>query len=147
MYKIKRGEYKIMYEVLKEYTYDDAIGFKFYKKVIFDYDTEERYFCLTVKNRDCGTNENILLDFIYGSEEFEEKAQTTIREFMLNSVANNIECVAYDLGLKKLKVIAGEFGVIAGEKYFQLNDNDDYKRLERDITVYVKSLATALNTK
>lgn len=144
MYKIKRGEYKIMYEVLKEYTYDDAIGFTFYKKVIFDYDTEERYFCLTVKNRDCGTDQTILLDFIYDSDEFEEKAQTTIREFMLNSVANNIECVAYDLGLKKLKVIAGEFGVIAGEKYFQLNDNDDYEQLERDIIEYVKSLA-ALN--
>ena len=136
-----------MYEVLKEYSYDDILNFTFYKKVIFDYDSEERYFCLTVQNHDCGTDEDILLDFIYDADDFEEKAQTTIREFMLNSVANNIEGVAYDLGLKKLKVITGEFGVIAGEKYFQLNDNDDYEQLESDITVYVKSLAAALNTK
>ena len=136
-----------MYEVLKEYSYDDILNFTFYKKVIFDYDSEERYFCLTVQNHDCGTDEDILLDFIYDADEFEEKAQTTIREFMLNSVANNIEGVAYDLGLKKLKVITGEFGVIAGEKYFQLNDNDDYEQLESDITAYVKSLAAALNTK
>ena len=136
-----------MYEVLKEYSYDDILNFTFYKKVIFDYDSEERYFCLTVQNHDCGTDEDILLDFIYDADEFEEKAQTTIREFMLNSIANNIEGVAYDLGLKKLKVITGEFGVIAGEKYFQLNDNDDYEQLESDITAYVKSLAAALNTK
>ena len=136
-----------MYEILKEYSYDDILNFTFYKKVIFDYDSEERYFCLTVQNHDCGTDEDILLDFIYDADEFEEKAQTTIREFMLNSIANNIEGVAYDLGLKKLKVITGEFGVIAGEKYFQLNDNDDYEQLESDITAYVKSLAAALNTK
>ena len=74
-----------MYEILKEYTYDDISSFTFYKKVIFDYDTEERYFCLTVQNRDCGTKQDILLDFIYDSDEFEEKAQTTIREFMLNN--------------------------------------------------------------
>ena len=136
-----------MYEVLKEYTFDDILNFTFYKKVIFNYDSEERYFCLTVQNHDCGTDENILLDFIYDADEFEEKAQTTIREFMLNNVASNIEGVAYDLGLKKLKVIAGEFGIATtapvGEKYFQLNDNDDYEQLESDITNYVKSLAAA----
>ena len=72
-----------MYEVLKEYTYEDAIGFTFYKKVIFDYDSEERYFCLTVQNNNNGTKQEILLDFVYDSDEFEEKAQATIHEFML----------------------------------------------------------------
>ena len=72
-----------MYEVLKEYTYEDAAGFTFYKKVIFDYDSEERYFCLTVQNNNNGTKQEILLDFVYDSDEFEEKAQATIHEFML----------------------------------------------------------------
>ena len=140
-----------MYEVLKEYTFDDILNFTFYKKVIFDYDSEERYFCLTVQNRDCGTDQNILLDFIYDADEFEEKAQAAIREFMLNDIASNVESVAYDLGLKDLKIIAGEFGIATaasvGEKYFQLNDNDDYEQLESDIVSYVKTLTTAQDTK
>ena len=145
LYKLKRGEY--MYEILKEYTYDDILNFTFYKKVIFDYDSEERYFCLTVQNHDCGTDENVLLDFIYDSDEFDDKAETTVREYLLNNIASNIECIAYDLGLKKLKIISGEFGVVVGEKYFQLNDNDDYEKLESDTTNYVKSLAAEQNIK
>ena len=136
-----------MYEILKEYTYDDILNFTFYKKVIFDYDSEERYFCLTVQNHDCGTDENVLLDFIYDSDEFDDKAETTVREYLLNNIASNTECIAYDLGLKKLKIISGEFGVVVGEKYFQLNDNDDYEKLESDTTDYVKSLAAKQNIK
>ena len=154
MYKIKRGEYKIMYEVLKEYTYDDAIGFKFYKKVIFDYDTEERYFCLTVQNCDCRTNENILLDFIYDSEEFEEKAQTIIHEYLLNDIADSADCVAYDLDIDdliKVEVNTFDYVININNKAFKLFNEklgiEDYKQLEIDIIDYVKSLATALNTK
>ena len=72
-----------MYEILKEYNYEDAAGFTFYKKVIFDYDSEERYFCLTVQNNNNRAKQEILLDFVYDSDEFEEKAQATIHEFML----------------------------------------------------------------
>ena len=140
-----------MYEVLKEYNYEDAIGFTFYKKVIFDYDSEERYFCLTVQNRDCGTDENVLLDFIYDYDEFEEKAQTTIREFMLNDIASNAECVAYDLGIKDLKIDVNTFDYVItiNNKTFKLFNEklsiDDYEQLESDIADYVKSLAAALN--
>lgn len=142
-----------MYEVLKEYTFDDILNFTFYKKVIFNYDSEERYFCLTVQNRDCGTDENVLLDFIYDYDEFEEKAQTTIREFMLNDIASSIECVAYDLGLKDLKIKVNEFDyeIKINDKTFKLFNEklsiDDYEQLESNITDYVKSLATALITK
>lgn len=137
-----------MYEVLKEYTFDDILNFTFYKKVIFNYDSEERYFCLTVQNRDCGTDENVLLDFIYDYDEFEEKAQTTIREFMLNDIASSIECVAYDLGLKDLKIKVNEFDyeIKINDKTFKLFNEklsiDDYEQLESNITDYVKSLIT-----
>ena len=140
-----------MYEVLKEYTYDDAIGFTFYKKVIFDYDSEDRYFCLTVQNHDCGTDQNILLDFIYDSDEFEEKAQTTIREYLLNDIASNAECVAYDLGIEDLKANVNTFDYVItiNSKTFKLFDEklgiDDYEQLEKDVIDYVKTLATALN--
>ena len=142
-----------MYEILKEYTFDDILSFTFYKKVIFDYDSEERYFCLTVQNRDCGTDENILLDFIYDYDEFEEKAQTTIREFMLNDIASNTECVAYDLDIKDLKIDVNTFDcviTINNQTFKLFNEKlsiDDYEQLESDITDYVKSLAAALNTK
>ena len=142
-----------MYEVLKEYTYDDAIGFTFYKKVIFDYDSEERYFCLTVQNRDCGSDQEILLDFISDYDEFEEKAQTTIREFMLNDIASSIECVAYDLGIKDLKIDVNTFDcviTINNQTFKLFNEKlsiDDYEQLESDITNYVKSLAAAQDTK
>ena len=142
-----------MYEVLKEYIYDDAIGFTFYKKVIFDYDSEERYFCLTVENHDNGTDQEILLDFIDDYDEFEEKAQTTIREFMLNVIASNAECVAYDLDIKDLKIDVNTFDyeISINNKTFKLFNEklsiDDYEQLESDITNYVKSLAAALSTK
>lgn len=142
-----------MYEILKEYNYEDAIGFTFYKKVIFDYDSEERYFCLVVQNRDNGTKQEILLDFIYDSDEFEEKAQATIREFMLNTVANNIECVAYDLGIKDLKIDVNTFDCVItiNSKTFKLFNEklsiDDYEQLENDTADYVKTLAAALSTK
>ena len=142
-----------MYEVLKEYNYDDAIGFTFYKKVIFDYDSEERYFCLTVQNRDCGTDENILLDFIYDSEEFEEKAQTIIREYLLNDIVDSAECVACDLDIEdSVKIDVNNFDCVItiNDQSFKLFNEklgiDDYEQLERDIIDYVKSLATALNT-
>ena len=135
-----------MYEVLKNYTYDGALNITFHKKVIFDYDSEERYFCLTVDSWDNGTDENILLDFIYDSDEFEEKAQKIVREYLLNDIAADAECVAFDLGIEDLKIIAGEFGIATtaetGDKYFQLNDNDDYNQLKNDIIDYVKSLNT-----
>ena len=143
-----------MYEILKEYTYDDAIGFTFYKKVIFDYDSEERYFCLTVENHDCGTDQNILLDFISDSEEFEEKAQATIREYLLNDIADSADCVACDLDIEdflKIDVNTFDCAITINNKTFKLFDEklsiDDYEQLESDIINYVKSLATALNTK
>ena len=143
-----------MYEILKEYAYEDAIGFTFYKKVIFDYDSEDRYFCLTVKNSDCGTDQNILLDFIYDSDEFEEKAQTTIREYLLNDIADSAECVAYDSDVDDLiKVDVNTFDhvITINNKTFKLFDEklgiDDYEQLERDVIDYVKSLATAPTTK
>ena len=143
-----------MYEILKEYAYEDAIGFTFYKKVIFDYDSEERYFCLTVKNSDCGTDQNILLDFIYDSDEFEEKAQTTIREYLLNDIADSAECVAYDSDvddLIKIDVNTFDHVIAVNNKTFKLFDEklgiDDYEQLERDVIDYVKSLATAPNSK
>ena len=142
-----------MYEVLKEYNYDDAIGFTFYKKVIFDYDSEERYFCLTVQNRDCGTDENILLDFIYDYDEFEEKAQTIIREYLLNDIADSAECVACDLDIEdSVKIDVNNFDCVItiNDQSFKLFNEklgiDDYEQLERDIIDYVKSLATALST-
>ena len=142
-----------MYEILKEYTYDDAIGFVFYKKVIFDYDSEERYFCLTVQNHDNGTDQNILLDFIYDSDEFEEKAQTNIHEYLLNYIADISESVAYDLGIKELKADVNTLDceITISSKTFKLFNEklgiDDYEQLESDITDYVKSLAAALSTK
>ena len=143
-----------MYEILKEYSYDDALNFTFYKKIIFDYDSEERYFCLTVKNHDCGNDQNILLDFIYDSDEFEEKAQKTIREYLLNYIADSAESVAYDLdidGLVKIDVNNFDYVITVNSQTFKLFDEklgiDDYEQLERDITDYVKSLATAPNTK
>ena len=143
-----------MYEVLKEYSYDDAIGFTFYKKVIFDYDSEERYFCLTVSNCDNRANQTILLDFIYDSDVFEEKAQTTIREYLLNDIADSAECVACDLDIEdltKIDVNTFDCSITINSKIFKLFDEklgiDDYEKLESDIIDYVKSLATALNTK
>ena len=143
-----------MYEVLKEYTYDDAIGFTFYKKVIFDYDSEERYFCLTVSNCDNRTDQTILLDFIYDCEDFEEKAQTTIREYLLNDIADTAECVACDLDIEdliKIDVNTFDYVITINSKTFKLFNEklgiDDYKQLESDIIDYVKSLATALITK
>ena len=140
-----------MYEVLKEYNYEDAIGFTFYKKVIFDYDTEERYFCLTVQNHDNGTDQEILLDFIGDYDEFEEKAQTTIREYLLNDIASNAECVAYDLGIEDLKANVNTFDyeISINSKTFKLFNEklgiDDYEQLESDIADYVKTLAAAQN--
>ena len=138
----------------KEYNYDDAIGFTFYKKVIFDYDNEERHFCLTVQNHDFGNDENILLDFIYDYDEFEEKAQTTIREYLLNDIASNAECVAYDLGIEdliKIDVNTFDYVITINNKTFKLFNEklsiDDYEQLESDVIDYVKSLATPLNTK
>ena len=143
-----------MYEVLKEYNYEDAIGFTFYKKVIFDYDSEERYFCLTVQNHDCGTDQEILLDFIGDYDEFEEKAQTTIREYLLNDIASNAECAAYELGIEDLKANVNtlDYEISINSKTFKLFNEklgiDDYEQLESDITNYVKTLAAAtLNTK
>ena len=143
-----------MYEILKEYNYDDAIGFTFYKKVIFDYDSEERYFCLTVQNHDCGTDQNILLDFIYDADEFEEKAQTIVREYLLNDIADSADCVACDLDIEdliKIDVNTSDYVITINNKTFKLFNEklgiDDYEQLESDIINYVKSLATALNTK
>ena len=143
-----------MYEILKEYAYDDALNFTFYKKVIFDYDSEERYFCLTVKNHDCGNDQTILLDFIYDSDDFEEKAQITIREYLLNYIADSAECVAYDsdIGdLVKIDVNNFDYVITVNSQTFKLFNEqlgiDDYEQLESDIINYVKSLATVPNTK
>ena len=142
-----------MYEILKEYNYEDAIGFTFYKKVIFDYDSEERYFCLTVQNHENGTDQEILLDFIYDSDEFEEKAQATIHEYLLNDIASSADCVAYDLDIKDLKIDVNtvDCEISINNKTFKLFNEklgiDDYEQLENDITNYVKSLAAALSTK
>ena len=141
-----------MYEILKEYNYEDAIGFTFYKKVIFDYDSEERYFCLTVQNHENGTNQEILLDFIYDYDEFEEKAQAIIHEYLLNDIASSADCVAYDLDIKDLKIDVNtvDCEISINSKTFKLFNEklgiDDYEQLENDITDYVKSLAAALST-
>ena len=143
-----------MYEVLKEYNYEDAIGFTFYKKVIFDYDSEERYFCLTVQNHDGGTDQTILLDFIDDYDDFEEKAQTIIREYLLNDIGDSAECVACDLDIEdliKIDVNTLDYSITINSKTFKLFDEklgiDDYEQLESDVIDYVKSLAAALNTK
>ena len=132
-----------MYEVLKTTILEDTLNITFYKKIIFDYDTEERYFCLTVKNCDGGTDENILLDFIYDSEKFEEKAQATIREYLLNKIADDVECVACDLGIENLKIDVNTFDyeIKINDKCFALED-DLYLQLETNIVDYVKSLIT-----
>ena len=135
-----------MYKSLEKNIYEEISSFTFYESKILDRNSEQCHFCLTVKNSDCGTDEDILLDFIYDYDEFEKKAQTAVREFMLGTVANNVDCVAYDLGLEDLKIIAGVFGIATTtptcRKYFQLNDSDDYEQLENDITNYIKSLIT-----
>ena len=135
-----------MYEILKTTILEAALNITFYKKVVFDYDSEERYFCLTAQNHDSGTDEDILLDFIYDSDEFDEKTQTIICDFLLNEIASNIESLAYDLGLKDLKIIAGHLGIIVGNKYFGLEE-DNYSGLQSSLTDYVKTLNNALSTK
>ena len=110
-----------------------------------DCNSEECHYCLTVNDSDCGTGEDILLDFVYDYDVFENKAQKTVREFMLGVVASNVDCVAYDLGLEDLKITAGVFGIATStsttcQKYFQLNENDDYEQLEKDMVDYIKSL-------
>ena len=130
-----------MYEVLKTTILEETLNITFYKKIIFDYDSEERYFCLTVKNNDGGTDETILLDFIYDSYEFEEKAQKKVREYLLNEVADDVECVACDLGIEDLKIIVGEFDITVNDKCFNLED-DLYIQLEINIIRYIKTLIT-----
>ena len=131
-----------MYEVLKTTILEDTLNITFYKKIIFDYDTEERYFCLTVKNND-GTDETVLLDFIYDSDEFEDKAQTTIRKYLLNEIADDVDCVACDLGIEDLKIDVNEFDyeIKINDKCFALED-DLYRQLETNIIDYVKTLIT-----
>ena len=135
-----------MHKTLEKNIYEEISSFTFYESKILDCNSEQCHYCLTVKNSDCGTDEDILLDFIYDYDEFEKKAQAAVREFMLGTVASNVDCVAYDLGLEDLKIIAGVFGIATTaptcRKYFQLNDNDDYEQLENDIIEYVKSLST-----
>lgn len=143
----KRGE-NMKYEVLKDYVFDDIINFTFYKKVIFDYGSEERYFCLTVQDRDNGTDQSVLLDFICDSEEFEKKAETTIREYVLNDIASNIECIIRDLDIKNLKVDVNVFDyeISINDKSFKLFNEklgiDDFEKLQNDITNYVETLNT-----
>ena len=137
------------HEVLKECVYDDIINFTFYKKVIFDYYSEERYFCLTVQDRDNGTDQNVLLDFIYDSEEFEEKAETTIREYVLNYIASQVDCIIRDLDIKNLKVDVNEFDyeISINDKSFKLFNEklgiDDFEKLQNDITNYVETLSSS----
>ena len=131
-----------MYKSLEKNIYEEISSFTFYESKILDRNSEQCHYCLTVKNSDCGTDEDILLDFIYDYDEFEEKAQAAVREFMLGVVANNVDCVAYDLGLKDLKIIVSAFDIVVGENHFKPNDNDDYEQLENDITNYIKSLIT-----
>lgn len=130
-----------MYEVLKKTILEDTLNITFYKKVIFDYDSEERYFCLTVRNCNDGTDEEILLDFIYDADNFDDQAQAAICDYLLNVIASDAESLAYDLGLKDLKIIAGHLGIVVGNKNLELED-DDYSGLQSDITNYVKSLMT-----
>ena len=130
-----------MYEVLKTTILEDTLNIIFYKKIIFDYDSEDRYFCLTVQSRDSSTDETILLDFIYDSEEFEEKAQKEVREYLLNEIADDIECVAYDLGVEDLKINVGDFDITVNDKCFNLED-DLYIQLETNIISYIKTLIT-----
>ena len=137
-----------MYEILKEYTYDDAIGFTFYKKVIFDYDSEERYFCLTVKSCDCGDDENILLDFIYDSEEFEEEAQTTICEYLLKQIRDlaYIETLFLTIRNKgeKATIEILKDGIKFGNKIFRLKNND-YHALQHQLLDYISDLKNNVN--
>ena len=130
-----------MYEILKTTILEETLNITFYKKIIFDYDTEERYFCLTVKNNDGGTDETILLDFIYDSDDFEEKAQKEVRKYLLNEISDDIECVACDLGIEDLKIIVGEFDITVNDKCFNLED-DLYIQLEINIISYIKTLNT-----
>ena len=136
-----------MYEVLKKYTFDDAIGFTFCKKVIFNYETEEIYFCLTVQNSDWGTDENILLDFVDDADDFEEKAQAVVREYLLNDIADSVECVACDLNIEdSIKINVNHVDcviTINGESFKLFNEKlsiDDYEQLESDVIHYVQSL-------
>ena len=136
-----------MFKTLEKNVYEEISSFTFYESKIFDCNSEECHYCLTVNDSDCGTDEDILLDFIYDYDEFEKKAQAVVREFMLGTVANNVDCLAYDLGLKDLKITAGVFGIATTtpttcQKYFELNDNDDYEQLEKNMVDYIKSLNT-----
>ena len=131
-----------MYKSLEKNIYEEISSFTFYESKILDCNSEQCHFCLTVKNSDCGTDEEILLDFIYDDDEFEEKAQAAVREFMLGAVANNVDCVAYDLGLKDLKIIVSAFDIVVGKNHFKPNDNVDYVQLEKDMVDYIKSLST-----
>ena len=135
-----------MFKTLEKNIYEEISTFTFYESKIFDCNSEECHYCLTVNDSDCGTDEDILLDFIYDYDAFEKKAQKTVREFMLGTVANNVDCVAYDLGLEDLKIIAGVFGIATStstcQKYFELNENDDYEQLEKNMVDYIKSLNT-----
>ena len=140
-----------MYEILKEYAYDDAIGFTFYKKVIFDYDSEERYFCLTVKNHECGNDQNILLDFIYDSDDFEEKAQTTIREYLLNYIVEHLWAEVDFYNIENIKIEQLEDGIKINNKVFEITKYygaNDYDALYESTTNYIvdlKNVGVCLN--
>ena len=140
-----------MYEILKEYSYDDALNFTFYKKVIFDYDSEERYFCLTVKNHECGNDQNILLDFIYDSDDFEEKAQTTIREYLLNYIVEHLWAEVDFYNIENVKIEQLEDGIKINNKVFDItkyygaNDYDALYEITTNYIVDLKSAGVCLN--
>ena len=128
-----------MYKTLEKNIYEEISSFTFYESKILSRNSEECHFCLTVQNRDCGTDEEILLDFIYDQDEFEEKAQATVREFMLNYIQSEISCYIDDNDYKGWTVKTTDIGLkLSNEKankWFSwvANNEDSYENIKNEI--------------
>ena len=99
-----------MYKTKNKYIYDDILSFNFYESEILNCNTEECHYCLTVQNRDCGTDEEILLDFVSEYDEFQDKAQAAVREYMLDYIQSQISCYIEENDYNDWKIAADKSG-------------------------------------
>ena len=128
------------YKTVKKYIYDDILSFTFYESEIFDSRSEESHFCLSVQNRDCGTDEEILLDFIRDYNEFEQKAQAIVREFMLDYICGQISCHIEDNDYKGWVIKADKSGWLhlsndrlRQYKHWNIYDKEGFERIQDTI--------------
>ena len=99
-----------MFKTLEKNIYEEISTFTFYEIKILDCKNDTAHFCLTVKDSDCGTDEEILLDFIYDYDEFQDKAQTAVRGYMLDYIQSQISCYIEDNDYKNWKIKADKSG-------------------------------------